>query len=284
VSDLLAVRRIDEDPAGYVRECGTVLREFNHLTQDSGNVSWLVESAGQRLFVKTAGTPAPAVAGAPVPYFDHAGRVRLLRNAVEVARSCDHAALPALLNVIESPVGPALVYEAARGELIGVPRRQRADPTSAYQRLAHSPASVLFAVLDTLIDVHVALAAAGWVAGDLYDGCLIVDFEVGSLAVVDLDSYRRGPSTNDMGRMFGSTRFMAPEELELGATIDERTTVFNLGRIVWHFATRLTEDPTAFCGDLPLAAVVRTACEPSPADRYRSVAELASAWNAALHR
>ena len=30
--------------------------------------------------------------------------------------------------------------------------------------------------------------------------------------------------------MFGSSRFMAPEEFELGTTIDERTTVFTLGR------------------------------------------------------
>ena len=161
MSNLTTVSRIEQDPATYVRQCGTILREFNHLTQDSGNVSWLVESAGQRLFVKTAGTTGPPVPGTLVPYFDHAGRVRLLRNAVEVARSCDHPALPALLNVIESPVGPALVYEAASGELIRVPDEQRADPASPYQRLAHLPAPAMFGLFDTLLDLHVALAAAG---------------------------------------------------------------------------------------------------------------------------
>ena len=281
VSNLKVVSRIDHDPATFVRECGTVLREFDHHSQDSGNVSWLVESAGQRLFVKTAGTPGPPVPGAPVPYLDHAGRVRLLRNAVEVARSCDHPALPALLNVVESPVGPVLVYEAARGALVRVPEEQRGDPTSPYQRLAHLPAPAMWGLFDTLIDVHVALAAAGWVAGDLYDGCLVVDFGVPRLSVIDLDSYRRGPSTNDMGRMFGSTRFMAPEELRLGARIDQRTTVFTLGRMVWHFATRLTEDPGQFCGPAGLARVVQRACEPSPADRHASVADLARAWRGA---
>ena len=283
VSNLNVVSRIDHDPATYVRGCSTVLREFNHLSQDSGNVSWLVESAGQHLFVKTAGTPDPPAPGAPVPYFDHAGRVRLLRNAVDLARSCDHHALPALLNVIASPVGPALVYKAASGDPIRVPSGQRGDPASPYQRLAHLPASALFGLFDTLIDVHVALAAAGWVAGDLYDDCLIVDFRVPTLTVIDLDSYRRGPTTNDRGRMFGSSRFMAPEEFELGAQIDERTTVFTLGRIVWHFATRLTEDPAEFCGTAGLATVIQKACEPSPADRHASVADLASAWNDVLH-
>ena len=279
MSSLRTVSRIDHEPAAYVRECGTVLQQFDHLTQDSGNVSWLVESEGRRLFVKTAGTTAPPLPGAPVPYLDHAGRVGLLRNAVDVATSCDHDALPRLLNVIESPDGPMLVYEAATGDLIGVPEERREDPTSPYQRLAHLPAAKLLGVFDTLIDVHVALAAAGWVAGDLYDGCLIVDFRAPALKVIDLDSYRRGPSTNEMGRMFGSTRFMAPEELELGARIDERTTVFTLGRLVWHFATRLTEEPAEFCGSAALARVIQQACEPAPTDRHPSVAELARAWN-----
>ena len=82
--------------------------------------------------------------------------------------------------------------------------------------------------------------------------------------------------------MFGSTRYMAPEEFELGAQIDERTTVFTLGRIVWHFATRLTEDPAQFCGTAELASVVQKATRASPTDRHENVAQLASAWATAL--
>jgi serine/threonine-protein kinase len=269
---------ISEHPAAYVRRHGTVLAEYGDLTQDSGNVSWLVDVDGRRLFVKTAGSDSPPRPGAPVPYFDHAGRVRLLRNAVDLASSCDHPALARLLNVVESPDGPVLVYEAAAGELVRVPEADRDDPSSAYQRFAHLPAGQLLAVFEVLVDLHVALAEAGWVAGDLYDGCLILDFETSTLTVIDLDSYRRGPSVNDMGRMFGSSRFMAPEELELGAVIDERTTVHTLGRLVWHFCTRLTERADDFCGPPALADVVRRSCQPSPADRYPSVASFATAW------
>ena len=274
----LAVSAIDEEPDAYVRRHGTVLAEFGHLTQDSGNVSWLVEVAGRRLFVKTAGRDAPPPPGGTVPYFDHAGRVALLRNAVDLAESCRHPALPRLLNVVESPSGPALVYEAAAGELVGVPRVARDDPRSSYQRFAHLDADRLLGVFDDLIDLHAALAAEGWVACDLYDGCLIVDFASGSLTVVDLDTYRRGPSVNDMGRMFGATRFMAPEEFELGAVLDERTTVFTLGRLVWHFATRLTERAEDFCGSSDLAHVVQRACRPTPSQRQPDVAALAGAW------
>jgi len=255
-----------------------VVAEFGHLTQDSGNVSWLVDVGDRRLFVKTAGLTGEPVPDAAVPYFDHDGRVRLLRNAVELAASCSHPALPRLLNVIESPTGPALVYEAAEGELLHVRRDARIDPASAYQRFAHLPADRLLGVFDVLIALHVELAAAGWVACDLYDGCLIVDLETGSLKVVDLDTYRRGPSLNDMGRMFGATRFMAPEEFELGAVIDERTTMFTLGRLVRHFGTRLTERDDQFCGSPAVADVVRRACRPLPADRYEDVAAFGQAW------
>jgi serine/threonine protein kinase, bacterial len=281
VSAFLGVADIDQPASAYVARHGRVERQFSHLTQSSGNVSWIVQAPEGRLFVKTAGTGALPPPGASTPYFDHSGRVRLLRNAVDLARSCDHPALPALLNVIETPDGPMLVYRAAPGELIGVPGELRADPASAYQRFAHLSGAAQLPVFDTLIDLHRVLAGLGWVAGDLYDGCLIVDFDTLTLHVVDLDTYRRGPSRNDMGRMFGSSRFMAPEEFEFGALLDQRTTVFTLGRLVRHFTTRLTEDAERFDGPAGLAAVIAQAVEPAPEDRFPTVAAFASAWQSA---
>ena len=258
-----------------------MVAEFGHLTQDSGNVSWLVDVGDRRLFVKTAGLTGGPAPGAAVPYFDHAGRVALLRNAVELAASCSHPALPRLLNVIESPSGPALVYEAAEGELLHV-RRERAQRPDLGVPALRAPAGGPAA--RRLRRPHRPPRRArrgGLGACDLYDGCLIVDLETGALKVVDLDTYRRGPSVNDMGRMFGATRFMAPEEFELGAVLDERTTMFTLGRLVRHFGTRLTERDDQFCGTADVADVVRRACRPLPADRYADVAEFAQAWRSA---
>ena len=44
MSELLSVTSIGEDPATFVRRHGRVIEEFGPLTQDSGNVSWLVEA------------------------------------------------------------------------------------------------------------------------------------------------------------------------------------------------------------------------------------------------
>jgi serine/threonine-protein kinase len=136
--------------------------------------------------------------GATSPYFDHAGRVQLLRSAVEVAASCDHRALARLRNVVETRDGPVLVYDRAPGELIATPRDQRNDPASPYRRFASLPAERHVPIIRELFDAHVALAAAGWIACDLYDGGLIVDFSSDRLTLIDLDTYIRGPFLNTM--------------------------------------------------------------------------------------
>lgn len=160
------------------------------------------------------------------------------------------------------------------------PRLAGPTRTSAYQRLAHLPPHRLLAVFDELIDLHRFLAREGLIAGDLYDGCLILDFATGRLTVIDLDSYHRGPIVNTMGRMFGSARFMAPEEFELGATIDQRTTVYTLARLAWHFGTRLTERAEQFCGPDSVRAALEQALRPGPDERFATVGEFAAAWRA----
>ena len=99
---------------------------------------------------------------------------------------------------------------------------------------------------------------------------LIYDFAAEALHVCDLDHYHLGAYRNTVGRMFGSTRFMAPEEFELGLTLDERTTVFMMGRTISIFL------PTV------AARVAKVACAADPDRRYPSVAALAAAFTDAL--
>lgn len=267
---------INEDPERYLRSIGAVFAEFGALTQDSGNVSYGVQIGAERYFVKTAGRPDD-----PRPFLNHAARVALLRNAVRLSESCHHHTLPRLHRVIESPTGPLLVYEWLDGELLGAPRAQRDDPVSAFQRFRILPAATIQGTLDAIFDLHHKLAGAGWISVDFYDGCLIYDFKSGRLGIVDLDMYREGPFRNDMGRMFGSTRFMATEEFELGALIDERTNVFTMGRTALVFLSDGTLNADAFRGTRALFEVVARACEPERSCRFDSMAAFYSAWRAA---
>lgn len=267
---------IDRTAEQYLRSVGTVFAEFGDLTQDSGNISYGVQIGAERYFIKTAGRPDD-----PRPALKHPARVALLRNAIRLYQSCCHFALPNLYHVIESPSGPLLVYQWLDGELLGVPSAQRDDPASAFQRFRRLPTSAILKCLDAIFDLHDELVRAGWIAMDFYDGCLIYDFASARLGVIDLDMYREGPFRNEMGRLFGSTRFMAPEEFELGALIDEQTSVFVMGRTALVLLSDGTLDRGAFRGSEALFEVVAKACDPERSRRFDSMSAFCRAWQAA---
>lgn len=271
---LLTASATDMRPQAFLQAAGTIFTTFDQ--QDSGNISYGVREGEQNYFVKTAGDPADSS-----PYLDHAGRIALLRNAVRLSQSCTHPILCRLTNVIESPAGPLLVYEWVEGELIGVPLAQRNDPMSTYQRFRALPVNELCQALDQIVDLHRLLAAQGWVASDFYDGCPLYNFATHTLRIMDLDTYHHGPFTNTMGRMFGSSRFMAPEEFELGAVIDQQTTVFTLGRTVALFLGDGTLARAIFRGTDALHSVVARACAAERGLRYATVAAFSDAWRAA---
>ncbi len=270
---LLETKSINLPPDRYLHSVGTVFAEFGANTQDSGNISYGVQIDGERYFVKTAGLPDDAR-----PYLDHAARVGLLRNAVRMQADYHHPILLRVQHVIESPYGPLLVYPWFEGELLGTPRAQRDDPRSPFQRFRSLPASNIESCLDEIFDLHVGLSGAGWIAVDFYDGALMYNFESGQLRVMDLETYRDAPFHNEMGRMFGSTRFMAPEEFELGALIDERTTVFVMGRTALIFLSDGTLNPAAFRGSEARFAVVSRACAPERSQRFDSMSAFYRAW------
>jgi serine/threonine-protein kinase len=270
---LLSRTVTDQLPAAFLARIGHVFAEFGRQTQDSGNCSYGVEVAGERFFVKTAGDPAD-----PLPYLRFDARVALLENAARLHASVRHPNLAPLLHTLRSPGGPLLVYPWAEGELLAVPRARRDDPDSSLQRFRRLPPATITRCLDAVFDLHVQLAAAGWVACDFYDGCLLYDFAGDRLSMIDLDTYHLGPFTNAMGRMFGSSRFMAPEEFALGARIDEQTTVFTLGRAALVFLGDGSLSPDAFRGSPAQHGAVVKACRPERAERFASVAAFVQAW------
>ena len=270
---LLDAEFTDQKPQTYLDEIGQLFSVFDEHAQDSGNISYGVQVDQQRFFVKSAGDPDD-----PRPFLSHEKRVALLRNAVRLRRSCSHIAIPKLHNVIESLHGPLLVHSWVDGELLHADRATRNMPQSALQRFRRLPASEILNALDVIFELHCELAQTGWIAGDFYDGCLIYDFARQDLHVIDLDGYREGPFINGMGRMFGSSRFMAPEEFEEGAPIDKRTTVFTMGRTAANLLSDGTLARSAFRGNEAQYYVVCRAGRSSRSQRFASVADFYAAW------
>ena len=258
-----SLQRVELDPARFLSQNGEVFAVFDERTQDSGNASYGVEVDERRYFVKTGGHPDDDRS-----YLDHRGRVSLLRNAVKLAESSDHRTLPNLHQVVESTWGPMLVYDWVEGELI----------RSSIDRVRSLSVSEIGHLVTEVYDLHRELARLGWIANDFYDGAMIYDFSRSRVHVIDLDSYNMGSFINSMGRMAGSSRFMAPEEFGLGATIDERTTVFTMGRTAAVLMSDNSLEREPFRGSDAQYEVMVRSCAENPDDRFQTVADMYAAW------
>ena len=72
---------------------------------------------------------------------------------------------------------------------------------------------------------------------------------------------------------------MAPEEFERGATIDERTTVFTMGRAVQLFVN--CEMDAHVDMRRALLDLAKRSCHTHPTDRWPRMADFCAAWRQA---
>ena len=270
---------IHETPEVFLNKIGRVFAVFDEQTQDSGNISYGVQIGDTRYFVKTAGKPENTDCA-----LGHERRAALLGNAARLWRECPDPAFPKLERVLgASPHGPLFIWEWMEGDSLGTTRAQRDDPRSAFQRFRGLAPDEIAAALNTVFAVHSALGRAGWIAVDFYDASLIYDFQHRRMRLLDFDMYHKGPFTNDMGRMFGSSRFMSPEEFIHGVRIDERSTVYTMGRAAAVFLADGSLERAAWRGSSGAHAVIVRACAARPEDRFPTVASFHAAWNSSSH-
>ena len=239
--------------------------------QDSGNLCLGLEGSAGRVFVKYAGAPTARYDGAVET------AVARLRRSAEVYRALAHPSLVTLRQAVDVGAGHALVFDWTDATPVG---RQ-------YERshvVRSLPLEARVDAVQQILDFHVHAAEHGWVAVDLYDGSIMLDAGTGRVVLCDLDLYERGPVVNRMGRMWGSTRFMSPEEYQLGAPIDEVTNVFALGALAHTFlGDDATRSRAAWAGSDARFAVAARATRPERGARWPSVAALAEAWRTAGH-
>lgn len=249
----------------FIRKYGRVFRIFDD--QDSGNICFGTQRDGQRLFVKYAGAPTEAYPGTPE---DAAAR---LKATVSVYRDLRHPNLIELVEAGEMADGFGMVFRWADGDCMG-----RMYP-AAHRRVMKLPLEERRKVFDDILEFLAFVNAGGYVALDFYDGSILYDFENKKTTICDIDLFRKKPCKNDMGRMWGSSRFMSPEEFCRGAELDEVTNVYTAGA----FAFALFGEYDRTYEKWPLGEALYRVVQKTTADergeRQQSIAELIREWN-----
>ena len=160
--------------------------------------------------------------------------VERLRRAIPMYQDLEHPNLIKLVNHFDVGNGYAGVFEWFEGECLHPhwsfpPPLKYTHPDSPYFRFRQLAIDLRLTALDEIFQFHVHVEAMGCVAIDFYDGSILYDFSTNTTRICDIDFYTKKPFVNNLRRLWGSSRFMSPEEFEMGAAIDERTNVFNMG-------------------------------------------------------
>ena len=262
---LLDVTEIDTDIEAYLKQIGETTYKFPE--HDSGCQSFRAVADTQRWFVKHGNTPQT---------------ITWLKQVVRFHAAVQHEALPRLRNTFTSVDGFTLIYDWVDGEGLRPERKLSAGKLHPRNRFCALPAPGIIDALNVIYDVHILIEKRGFIAEDFYDGCIIYDFEKKQIRLFDFDHYHPKPFINDRGRLYGSRRFMAPEEFQKGERIDEKTNVFILGRTAFVLLANNSDSRDDWKGNDAMWQVAKKATNTEKQLRFQSVQEFVSAWHTAI--
>ena len=264
----------------WLHAIGQVFCVFDQ--QDSGNLCFGVEKDGKKKFVKYAGAKTIEYIGDP------SEAIFRLKKAAALYEELNHPNLIHLIDHFDVENGYALIFEWFDGECLHShwsfpPPAKYTDPDSPYYRYKQLPIKDRLASMDCILNFHQYIERKNYVAVDFYDGSILYDFKRNITKICDIDLYEKKPFTNTMGRLWGSSRFMSPEEFQLGAAIDEKTNVFNMGAIAFGLlGGELDRSYSKWEAGKDLYEVVVKAIDKNRDQRYPSVEEFYSAWLKAI--
>ena len=254
----------------FLRKYGTVFKVFDN--QDSGNICFGIEDGANRYFVKFAGAPTVR-AGVSA---DEA--VANIKNAAPIYRDLAHPTLIRLIDAGEIGGGFVSVFEWVDAECLS------AMYPASREKFLQMPAETRQQVFADILAFHAHVAKQGYVAIDFYDGSIMYDFQNSRTVICDIDFYAKTPYVNEMGRMWGSSRFMSPEEFTRGAAIDEITNVYTMGATAFAlFGDERDRCIEKWTASRALFDVAKHAVSDDRCARQQSIAQLIEEWAAARH-
>lgn len=206
-------------------------------------------------------------------YFLKSGPVKFLLADRDICQENLHSSIPKFHNVIETSDGMLLVFDFVVGTaLVDTPERSQFFDLPLNRKLG---------ALSTLFEAKLAIVEAGWLLVDFYEGNVIYNFDTGEIWVCDFEFYERGDSyILQMEKTYGSSRLRPPEEYCKGERIDQRASVFTLGRYAVCALSKVIDENwrEGFQGSPELADVIGRATRKDREKRYHTVREFVEAF------
>ncbi|HIR35669.1 MAG TPA: serine/threonine protein kinase [Candidatus Faecimorpha stercoravium] len=252
----------------FLHEYGSVFRIYDD--QDSGNICFGVEKEGKRFFVKFAGAPTERYDG------DREDAIERLRQTVSIYQDLRHENLVNLRAACEVGDGFAAIFDWAEGDCMG-----KMYP-EAHQRFMQLPVEDKLRVFRDIQNFFQHVMEQGYVGIDFYDGSILYDAKKKKTTLCDIDEFQKQPFYNNMGRMWGSTRFMSPEEFQRGAPIDEITNVYTLGATAFALFSESVRTREAWPLSDRLYQVAIKAVSEDRAMRQQSIQQFREEWETGL--
>ena len=250
---------------GFLSEYGKVFKVFDD--QDSGNICFGTEKDGEKYFIKFAGAKTAEYDGNP------ADAVIRLKSTVPIYENLKHKNLIEYISSREIGNGFAMIFKWADGECMG-----RMYPES-HRRFMSLSNEIKLKVFGDILDFLKYTAEENFVAIDFYDGSIMYDFEKQKTIICDIDFFRKQPVVNDMGRMWGSSIFMSPEEFSKGAELDEITNVYTLGAMAFALFGKYKRNWENWQLSKDLYNIVVKATSNDRTKRQQSIDEFVYEWN-----
>ncbi len=273
----------------FIHKFGKVFKVFDD--QDSGNICFGVcDTDGSRYFVKFAGAPTESYDGLPED------AVERLKATLPIYMDLKHPGLIQLLDAQDVAGGFAMVFRWAEGDCMG-----RMYPAQ-HHRFMNLPVEARLQVFRDVLAFLEYVHDRGYVAIDFYDGSVMYDacdregatvtferneiacscYGQGKTSICDIDFFGRKPYYNHMGRMWGSSLFMSPEEFTLGAELDEVTNVYTAGAFAFALFGGYRRDFDNWTLVEACYEVAKKAVSDDRGSRQQSLRQLIREWEDAL--
>ena len=254
---------------GFINKYGKVFKVFDD--QDSGNICFGTEKDGEKFFVKYAGAPTEAYDGTAQD------AINRLKSIPPIYRDLRHPNLIQLIDTEEIGNGFSVIFKWADGDCMG------RMYIAAHHRFMNLPVEVRCNIFHDVLNFLDFIHSQGYVALDFYDGSIMYDFKNEKTTICDIDLFRKKPCINDMGRMWGSSKFMSPEEFEFGAKIDEVTNVYTAGAIAFALFSEYDRTYEKWSLNKELFHVVTKATANDRNVRQQSIRQFIEEWKNAEH-